>query len=176
MKTRREAEQWATPLPWAMVDKKRYGDVDSYRLAAAWLRFCRSVEDWGGGGGIFRTYIPEVKHYRNVDGTAQLGVDVVADLTRYRSSAEGIILRHVVDNTPEPWLVLGSAIASFTKRLVVVTYTPHVPESKIVEYQHGWPVWHLNHDELVEALGPSFVRSQTTAAGSERLYYCERGK
>jgi len=175
MKARRVAENWVTPHPWSLVDKRRYGDVDSYRMAAAWLRFCKTVADWGGGGGFFRTHLQLGTQYVNIDGTQQEGVDIVADLSKYRGESEGILLRHVVDNTPEPWAVLENVLASFTKRLVIVTYTPHAPESAVVAYQHGWPVWHLNHDDLVAALGSSFVRSQTTYRGSERLYYCARG-
>lgn len=174
MKTRRVAETWVTPKPWALVDKRRYGDVESYRRAAAWLWFCRTVADWGGGGGLFRTYLPAAAQYLNVDGTQQLGVDVIADLATYRKASEGILLRHVVDNTPEPWAVLENALASFTKRLVVVTYTPHAAESAVAEYQYGWPVWHLNHGDLRSALGEHFVHSETTAQGAERLYYMER--
>lgn len=174
MKPRVAAERWVTPKPWAFVNKRRYGDNESYLRAAAWLKFCGTVADWGGGSGNFRRYLPSTVAYINIDGTLQEGVDVVADLADFHGPSAGILLRHVIDNTPEPWAVLRNAIQAFSHRLVIVTYTPHVPESVVAEYQYGWPVWHLNHQELRAAIGPHFVKSDTTARGNERLYYLER--
>lgn len=174
MKARIVADRYETPRPWVFVNKRRYGDQETYRRAAAWLYFCRTVADWGGGAGWFKTYLPSTVQYTNIDGTLQQGVDVVADLAKYHERSEGIMLRHVVDNTPEPWTVLANAVAAYEKRLVVVTYTPHAPQSIVAEYQFGWPVWHLNHQELLQALGPGVIKVETTSTGAERVYCLER--
>lgn len=175
MKTRAVPETFVTPHPWALMNKRRYGNEATYELAARWLAVCYTVADWGGGGRFLFDYLDEETEYVNVDGTKQNGVDIVADLACYRQPSEGILLRHVIDNTFEPWVVLANAMASYTLRLVVVTYTPHASPSRIAEYQYGWPVWHLDHDELIAAMGVNLKHILVGSPGSgERLFCLEK--
>ena len=49
---------------------------------------------------------------------------MVADLTEYHSTTAGLLLRHVLEHNHRWADVLDNAIASFTRRLAVVLYTP----------------------------------------------------
>jgi hypothetical protein len=169
---RRVPERYVTPHPWALVDKRRYGDEETYRIAAAWLGGCASVADWGGGAGYFRRFLPGSVRYLNVDGTLQDGVDVVADLATYDGQSDGLMLRHVIDNTPEPDYVLVNALASYRERMAVVLYTPHSEAVQVVRYQYGWPVWNLNHERLIECFGSAL--RQTIKTGDETVFLLER--
>lgn len=166
----------AAALPtWSHPNKRRYGAVESYIVAARWLSVCATVADWGAGGAYFRSFLPETVRYLAIDGTRQLGTDIVADLATYQEPSEGISLRHVVDNTPNWRSVLRKAIASFTRRLVVVTYTPDVNTTRIDRMESGWPVWYFNPSDLREEMGILRVREIMTAAAPERIYLLERG-
>ena len=111
--------------PWYGGGQRRavcYGPSDSYRVAEEWLAGL-DVEDWGCGYAQFREFHHGL--YRGVDGTAGWA-EHVADLTTYRCSppAEGLLIRHVLEHNHEWRLILANAIESFTKRLVLVVFTP----------------------------------------------------
>jgi hypothetical protein len=109
--------------PWyASGHRACYGPSDTYQIAAEWLKGL-SIEDWGCGYAQFRDF--HHGHYRGVDGT-QGWADVVADLTKYRPDPrpEGILIRHVLEHNPDWRLILANAVASFTKRMVLVVFTP----------------------------------------------------
>lgn len=103
-----------------------YGPVDTYEAAEDWLSGLR-VEDWGCGFAEFR------KHHRGeyvgIDGTPGWA-DFVDDLVGWPSvhgrlkPAEGILLRHVLEHNPEWRHILSNAVGAFTRRLVVVVFTP----------------------------------------------------
>lgn len=164
----------ATDQAWSHPNKRRYGAVESYQIAAAWLSVCAEVADWGAGGRFFQGFLPADVRYRAVDGTLQIRTDALADLATFQEPSEGILLRHVVDNTPAWRSVLRNAIASFTRRLVVVTYTPDVNTTRIDHLESGWPVWHFNPSDLRAEMGPLRVREIMTAAAPERVYLLER--
>lgn len=163
-----------TVQAWSHPNKRRYGSLESYRIAAAWLKPCRRIADWGAGGAHFRSFLPAAMSYTAIDGTPQIGTDIVADLATFTEPADGILLRHVVDNTPEWRAVLRNAVKSFGRRLVVVTYTPDVNVTRVDRYESGWPVWHFNPSDLREEMGIFRVREVMTAAAPERVYLLER--
>lgn len=110
--------RWA---PWYAGGQRRaYGPIDSYLEAEAWLSGL-SVEDWGCGYARFKDF--HKGGYRGVDGTPGWA-DHVADLTTYRSSTDGLLLRHVLEHNHDWRSILTNALASFTKRLVLVVFTP----------------------------------------------------
>lgn len=166
----------ATVLEWPKPGKKRYGEDPSYRLGAAWLRDCAEVADWGCGGGRLRHFLPPGIRYVGIDGTPQPAASIVADLAALSRPSEGIMLRHVVDNTPAWRSVLRAAVASFTRRLAVVTYTPDAMGPSFVDHEDpgGWPVWHLSPKEVREEMGALLVRDALTGVGPERIYFLER--
>jgi hypothetical protein len=167
---------FVTPQPWrANLRHDLYGTPDTYRLAARWLSGCRTVEDWGGAGGVFSRFLPDSVAYRCIDGTVQCSDQVLADLSTYRSAPDGILLRHVVDMTEDWAAVLDNALASYRRRMVVVTFTPDAPATTVAKVKTGWPVRHFNPNDLIDAMGAHLVTSRAVLTSHpERIYYLER--
>lgn len=118
--------RWA-PLYDGMTKRRPYGSYSpTYTAAAEWLRPCRTVEDWGSGGGWFVRFLNPEQRYIAVDGTANRFVDRVADLATYRpvTKPEGILCRHVLEHCTSWKTIIANLLESFTKRAVIVVYTP----------------------------------------------------
>lgn len=98
-----------------------YGDEITYRIAGEFLSGL-AVADWGCGKGFFSTI--HDGEYVGVDGSATPFATVTADLVEYREPSEGILLRHVLEHDHNWKLILDNALASFTKRMVLVLFTP----------------------------------------------------
>ncbi len=82
------------------------------------------MEDWGCGQCWFRRYLNPSVRYKGIDGSRGTGLDELADLTTYTSRTEGILLRHVLEHNSAWEAILTNALQSFTKRLVIVLFTP----------------------------------------------------
>jgi hypothetical protein len=108
----------------------RFGGEASYRLAASFLKDCASIEDWGAGACWLRQYVYEYgppgrdhpPRYVSIDGSGP-HVDVLIDLVDYHSECEGICLRHVLEHDENWQIILGNALESFRKRLIIVLST-----------------------------------------------------
>lgn len=171
--------EYVTPMPWkALLQHPVYGERETYRCAADWLEPCRVVADWGGAQGHLAEYLAPSCGYLRVDGTLQSRpgtCQILADLANFHERTEGIALRHVLDMTEEWLAVLRNALRAFTRRLVVVTFTPDVPVTQLVKRKSGWPLWHFNPDDLRAEMGPLLVREQVVQTSHpERVYYLER--
>jgi len=154
---------------------EQYGAADTYRLAAEWLKECRTVADWGGASGHFRSYLPPDVMYTLVDGTLQTSDQVLANLTTYTVPSEGILLRHVLDNTHDWQPILLNALAAFRRRMVVVTFVPPGPTTKRIEHRNGWPYWQFNPNDLRVLMGPLLVRDESVATTHpEHVFFLER--
>jgi hypothetical protein len=152
--------RWA-PLYEGMTERRAYGTYSpTYQAAAEWLTPCVSVEDWGAGGGWFAKFLHQGQLYTAVDGTANPYADVVADLTSYRpvTKPEGILLRHVAEHNLQWRAIIDNLLASFTKRAVVVVYTPFTdePTHDLGDDTSGLrvPTISFNYDEFFDALQP----------------------
>jgi hypothetical protein len=166
--------QTVTARPWP-YELEQYGAEETYIRAAAWLYRCETVADWGGAGGFFRRYLPDATRYTLVDGTLQASDQVLADLLTYRESSDGILLRHVLDNTPDWQPILANAIVSFRRRMVVVTFVPEGSTTHRIERASGWPYWQFNPDDLRHMMGELLVKDEAvTTTHPERVYYLER--
>jgi hypothetical protein len=111
--------------PWyrSLTKEEPYSDLRTYELGAAYLKDCDPIEDWGCGRGWFRRYMAR-QRYRGIDASKTRFADVIADLAHYRSRVDGIFIRHVLEHDWEWERILRNAVASFTKKLVVVIFTP----------------------------------------------------
>ena len=134
---RREPQTLRALQPWTAVDqwtpryrtrrarsRRVYGGLASYQIAGAFLSNCATVEDWGCGYGTFRSHCVS-KSYVGIDGSKSPAAELVVDLRTYTSHVDGILLRHVLEHNPVGWdEILANALASFSRRMVLVTFTP----------------------------------------------------
>lgn len=120
--------KWAA---WYADDAEQvpYGGDLSYQLAADWLDGL-DVEDWGCGLGWYRLH--HRGGYVGVDGTATRWCDVHADLATYRSTAGGVLLRHVLEHNHQWADILDNAAATATRRLCIVVFTPLVEQTAVL--------------------------------------------
>lgn len=171
-----QALRFVTPQGWVpALQHDSYGAPDTYRLAAAWLKDCASVDDWGGGTGYFGPWLPSSCAYRVVDGTLQVVEQRLADLARFDEPSDGILLRHVLDVNADWRAILLNALAAFRRRMVVVTFTPDAEESRVVKVKTGWPIIHFNPADLKQLMGRHLVRDEVVQTSHpERIYYLER--
>src|SRR5215831_1787234 len=168
---------WATRVPWtAPLQHDQYGALETYVLAADWLGDCATVADWGGSTGFFRYCLPTHCDYTLVDGTEQgYAPMVLADLVQYRQPSDGILLRHVLDNTWDWAAILRNACAAARLRIAVVTFTPDAPCTRLAKVKSGWPVWQFRPADLRQVMGAWLVRDEALKTSHpERIYYLER--
>jgi hypothetical protein len=156
-----------------------YGDETTYHLAAQFLNDVGTVEDWGCGAGGFRRFCQT--HYVGVDGSVSPFVDRVVDLETYRSEADGILLRHVLEHNYRWARVLDNALASFRSKLCVVLFTPFAPVTREIAYNEwiGVPDLSLAKADLVRRFGQLPWTSDENIAtdtqyGVEHIFYVTR--
>jgi len=102
----------------------RYGDRTMYEKGMGWLEeVCAAVEDWGCGTTCARHFL-KTASYKGIDGSASKFTDQVADLTKYTSKVEGIFMRGILEHNLEWQKILWNALDSFTKRFVLILFTP----------------------------------------------------
>ena len=141
-----------------LTETRIYGDPITYGLAADYLSDVALVEDWGCGGGGFRQYCKTA--YRGIDGTANPFVDEVVDLCTYRSTADGILMRHILEHNYEWRKVLENALQSFQKKMCLILFTPFMD---VTQQIHFWdelkvPDMAFSKDELTGIFQENGVR------------------
>lgn len=159
-----------------------YGDTATYALGADFLKDCKEIEDWGCGKGWFRAFVPESIKYTGVDGSENKFVDKVVDLEKYTSKVEGIYMRHVLEHNYEWKKVLQNAVDSFTKKMVLVVFTPFSEgKTEQIDFIHsvGVPDMSFSQEELEEVLGDNKFTIETIESGGtayrvEHLYLIEK--
>ena len=122
----------------SMLDKWDYSGIsqmcysdencESYKKAAEFLDGV--CEDWGGGTGWAKQYF---KVYKNIDGSPHKNVDVLADLVKYTSKTENILMRQVLECNPEWKTILDNVKKSFSKKFCLIIYTPLDTETKTID-------------------------------------------
>lgn len=129
--------EWYKDLDSNTPSAFRYGDTETYPIAATFLQDCELVEDWGCGAGGFKRYRTE--GYRGIDGSQTPFADVIADLRTYRSDVDGILIRHVLEHDTGWRDILENAVASCRKKLCLVLFTPFSEATQIIaqNINHG---------------------------------------
>lgn len=169
-------------------EQRAFGDEITYHRAAQFLADCEQIEDWGCGFGWFSKIMSghSDAHVQNLDGTKTDYSDRQVNLCCYRSRAEGILLRHVLEHNHNWRQVLENALHSFQRKLVIVTYTPFTEETHNRgdhEFEDGTrvPVISFRLEDLQECfkkypeISVSEERIQTnTEFRDERLFYLEK--
>lgn len=165
---------------YAGLDEEQpYGLTVTYQLGAEYLAGCAVIEDWGCGKGWFRRCVPRDR-YRGVDGSWSPFADEVVDLVTYRSKVEGVFMRHVLEHNYEWRSILANAVASFTKRLVLVIFTPLGEETAEIAFAEdpGVPDISFCREDLLEFFDGLTVGCQTletaTQYGVETIFLVER--
>jgi SAM-dependent methyltransferase len=153
------------------------GDDVTYRKGMAFLDGHGTIEDWGAGTGYARRFATR-STYRAVDGSPSLGVDRVVDLRRYRSDADCIFMRHVLEHNPEWRTILENALGSFRRRMVLVVFTPFADETHEIGSWRGIPDLALRKADVVACFAGLDWREETVETNSEYLrehvFYLER--
>jgi len=155
-----------------------YGEETSYRKAIDFLDGPHIVEDWGCGLAWARRFVKRGR-YIGVDGSWSLHADLITDLRLYRSRADAILMRHVIEHNWEWRKVLENALASFQKRFALVLFTPFSGETHSIGSSWGCiPDLSFRKDDLIEMLRPfpfteESLRTQTQY-GIEHLFYISR--
>jgi GT2 family glycosyltransferase len=154
------------------------GDDTTYRKAMEFLHGCATVEDWGCGTAYARTFMSGGK-YIGIDGSPSKFCDFVTDLRLYKSMADGILIRHVLDHNPDWRTILANAIASFQKKLVFIIFTPFGETTKrIATNWNDIPDLSFRKEDLTDLLKglPYTEESVRTATqyGVEHLFYITR--
>jgi hypothetical protein len=135
---------------------KRYGVEDSYRIGMDWLKDCQLVEDWGCGPAYSRKYRKGA--YKGIDGTDGF-CDLVAELTEYRSSTDGLFMRHVLEHNLEWKKVLENALASFQKRMSLIFFTPWADKTHVVHEWESIPFISFRKQDILDMIG-SYVKKE----------------
>jgi len=115
-----------------------YSDDETAKKGAAFLSDVDIIEDWGCGWGGFKTFLLPHQTYVGVDGSVTPAADKIVDLEEYSSEVEGIYLRHVLEHNQGWKNVLANAAKSFTKKLVIVLFTPLQEETQIIQEYKNW--------------------------------------
>lgn len=159
---------------------KFYGDTRTYRLAGEFMKNMAEVEDWGCGTGGFRKFYSG--KYTGIDGSANPFVDKIVDLRTYRSSVDGIVMRHVLEHNYDWELILRNALASFKKKFCFIIFTPFVERTGEIAHNKKFgvdvPDIAFNKGHIEAALYGLRWRMEShktnTQYGTEHIYYVEK--
>jgi hypothetical protein len=127
--------KWNTPYKNLVVPEP-YGDTITYRLGSDWLHNCSTVEDWGCGAGWFRRFCKS--QYIGIDGSDTPFLTKKVDLINYRSSVEGIFMRHVLEHNYDWKVILENALDSFSKRMCLILFTPLTEKTTVITTNPGY--------------------------------------
>jgi len=112
-----------------------YGDTVTYEKAASFLLDCKTVEDWGCGGGGFLRYRKDAV---GVDGSdTKFAIKKFIDLKTYNSECDGIHMRHVLEHNYAWKYILKNALNSAKRKLVITFFIPVNNEGKTIELSHN---------------------------------------
>jgi len=116
------------------IIKKVYSDPTTAILAGKFLNQSDiiTVEDWGCGYGGFENYVGQHQEYIGIDGSCSKAATHITDLELYSSDVDAIHMRHVIEHNPNWELVLGNAMCSFNKRMVLTLFTPFGSETQVI--------------------------------------------
>lgn len=157
-----------------------FGDETTYKLGADFLDGL-SVEDWGCGLGWYKQF--HKGEYKGVDGSKSDFADVVVDLAAYKSRAEGIFMRHVLEHNTSWRVILENALDSFQKRMCLILFGPlgkwdreltvpglAIPDLELCEVDL--------RGMLLKAVGREHLKEEVVATKSryntERVFYLEK--
>jgi len=130
-----------------------YGCDTTYKLAYNWLQDCELIEDWGAGMGFFKT-LCKAGQYRGLDCSCTPHADEYVDFTAYRSQVPGIMMRHCLEHNHLWEDVLRNALASFTKRMALIIFTPWADKQTQIctDPKNGQPTFSFEPTQITNIL------------------------
>lgn len=154
-----------------------YGDETTYKKAIDFLDGPYIIEDWGMGTGWARRFVKRGR-YIGLDGSWSLHCDRVVDLRTYRSQADAILMRHILEHNYGWKKILENALASFQKKFVLVMFTPFSEVTHSIGTRFGIPDLSFRKEDLLEVIRPlPFTEESVPSAtqyGHETVFYIER--
>jgi hypothetical protein len=170
--------KWNTTYA-ALAAEQLWGDQTTYQLAAEFLNDMDVVEDWGCGSGGFRLFCRT--KYIGIDSSSSPFADQIADISSYLSTADGILLRHVLEHNVMWRRILANAVRSFGRKLCIVLFTPFENRTKIIEYDAAMDIVDISFakKDLVRLLrGTQWTLMENietdTQYGVEHIFFVER--
>jgi hypothetical protein len=112
------------------MPKFHYGDDTTYKRGIAFLDGHGTIEDWGCGFTHAKTFVTNSR-YIGVDGSSP-HADQIVDLSEYTSEVDCIFMRHVLEHNVAWRRILANAVASFTKRMVLIIFTPFADTTRVI--------------------------------------------
>lgn len=166
-----------------VTERQPYGDSTTYQKGAAFLGIL-PVEDWGCGLGWYRNFAQGP--YIGLDGSHSKHADAIVDLGTYRSPTDAIFMRHVLEHNHDWRPILKNALASFTKKMVLVLFTPFGDETRVLtepEYAPGVKIPDISFARKdivseIESAGGITMNEETirtgTCYGVEHVFYLSK--
>lgn len=155
-----------------------YGDETSYRKAMEFLDGPHIIEDWGSGVSWARKFVQRGR-YIGIDGSWSMHCDLVTDLRTYRSTADAILIRHILEHNLDWKKILENALGSFQKKFCLILFTPFGEETRSIgSTKENVPDLSFRKEDLLEFLRPfSFTEESFESAtqyGAEHIFYITR--
>lgn len=159
-----------------------YGETESYVKAVAFLDGHGTVEDWGcGTAWAKRLFTQSV--YTGIDGSWSKFCDKHVELQTYTSTPDCILMRHVLEHNLGWRAILGNALASFQRRMSLITFTPFGQETRVMgafsaetvvgSSYENIPDISFNYSDLTETFKDLIVKEETIKTG-EHLFYLQK--
>jgi SAM-dependent methyltransferase len=172
-----ERQPMAGRWDYGAAEPFAYDAEESYRKGLAFLDGHGLIEDWGCGTAYAKQFV-QASAYVGIDGSESRFVDKVADLQIYRSQADCIFMRHVLEHNYGWRLILENAVRSFRKRMVLVLFTPFAEDEKKIGDNDGIPDLSLRREDVMAFLGGLSVTEESlkseTQYGEEHIFYIGR--
>lgn len=155
-----------------------YGEETSYKKAIEFLDGPWTIEDWGCGTAWAKKFVKQGR-YVGVDGTWSPHCDLVTDLRTYKSKAEAILIRHILEHNWRWKEILANAMASFQKKFALILFTPFAEETKPIGMSWGTvPDLSFKKEDLLGFLKPHTFTEESlktaTQYGVEHIFYVTR--
>lgn len=167
------ADRW----DYAGKEPFAYDEETSYRKGLEFLDGHGVVEDWGCGTAFAKRFLKS-SVYVGIDSSASDYVDVKVDLQEYRSQADCVFMRHVLEHNWGWRSILRNAVASFRRRMVLVVFTPFDERETKLKSLDGIPDLALDKAEVLSHFDGLAVREEKLASdteyGEETIFYVER--
>lgn len=163
---------------YGMAPQFPYGDETTYQKAIEFLDGPYTIEDWGCGTAWARKFVKRGR-YIGLDGSWSMHCDLVTDLRNYRSMADAVLMRHILEHNWDWKKILENVLASFQKKFALILFTPFGEETRsIATTWETIPDISFRKEDLLEYLKPFRFTEESlktaTQYGVEHIFYVSR--